>query len=299
MKPWISYLRKSFNPLLPHQQINRTLNCHRTALKTAERSCRILCDIIAPNAGDKLYEALTMEKNVQATNDLGTRATAYKSAPSKNLKTQLLSLYALNCMNEKLKKIHKPFEELSDRQKWCANMAVGRVFPCSVILIMLITLSFLIRLQTTIFRKGNSPKTWGAYHDPRYLEEYTTKANFKKVQYSAFQLATWRTNFRLLVLAKIKRSQTPTIRYYNCVSTFHPIINLLHDIELNPGPNQGASARQANRTRNNNITVAHLNVRSSVLENKFDILTISESWLDNSATNLELEYTRVWFASCR
>ena len=101
--------------------------------------------------------------------------------------------------------------------------------------------------------------------------------------------------------AKIKRSQTPTIRYHDCVSTFHSIIKLLHDIELNPGPNQGASTRQANRTSNNNVTVAHLNARSvkcrdhfiqvkqTVLENKFDVLTISESWSDNSVTNLELE----------
>ena len=32
-----------------------------------------------------------------------------------------------------------------------------------------------------------------------------------------------------------------------------------------------------------------IQVKQTVLENKFDILTISESWLDNSATNLELE----------
>ena len=54
-----------------------------------------------------------MKKNVQATNDLRTLATAYKNAPSKNLKT--LSLYALNYTNEQLKKIHK-LEELSNRQ---------------------------------------------------------------------------------------------------------------------------------------------------------------------------------------
>lgn len=180
-------------------------------------------------------------------------------------------------------------------------MAVGRVFSCSVILITLISLSFLLRFQTSNFKKESSPKTRGAYHDPKYLEEYTGNVNFKEVQYRAFQLTTWRTNFRLLVSARIKRSQTPTIRYHDCVSTFHPIIKLLHDIELNPRPNQGASTRQAKRTSNNNITVAHLNVRSlkcrdhfiqvkqTVLENKFDILTISESWLDNSVTNLEIE----------
>ena len=93
-------------------------NCHRTGRlsKETETSCRILSGVIAPNTGDKPYKGLTMEKNVQATNDLRTLATAYKNAPSNNLKTQILSLYALNYTNEQLKKIHKPFEELSDRQ---------------------------------------------------------------------------------------------------------------------------------------------------------------------------------------
>ena len=107
-QPLKSPLRKQWDDATAIEQ--------RDCLKTAEMSCRILCGVIAPNAGDKLYEALTMEKNVQATNDLRTLATAYKNAPSKNLKTQILSLYALNYTNKQLKKIHKPFEELSDRQ---------------------------------------------------------------------------------------------------------------------------------------------------------------------------------------
>ena len=111
---------------------------------------------------------------------------------------------------------------------------VGRVFSCSVILITLISLSVLLRLQTTSFKKKSSHRTRGAYHDPKYLGEYTGNANFQNAQYRAFHLITWRTNLRLLVLAKIKRSQTPTTRYHDCVFTFHPIIKLLHDIELNP-----------------------------------------------------------------
>ena len=45
-----------------------------------------------------------------------TLTTAYKNAPTKNLKTQILSLYALNHSNEELQKLHEPFEKLSDRQ---------------------------------------------------------------------------------------------------------------------------------------------------------------------------------------
>ena len=51
-----------------------------------------------------------MEKNVQATNDLRTLATAYKNAPSKNLKTQIFSLYALNYTNHQLKKFTIPLK---------------------------------------------------------------------------------------------------------------------------------------------------------------------------------------------
>ena len=50
-----------------------------------------------------------------------------------------------------------------------------------------------------------------------------------------------------------------------------------------------------------NVTIAHLNVRllkccehfvlvkEAILENKFDIFTISETWLNSSATDLEIE----------
>lgn len=148
--------------------------------------------------------------------------------------------------------------------KMTFKMAVGRVFSHSVMLIILISLSVLFRLQTTSNKKKSFRRTRGAYRDLKYLVEYTENANFQKAQYRAFQLITWRTNLRLLVLGKIKRSQTPnfpTSQLCIYVSTFHPIIKLQHDIELNPGPNQGASKQQANRTRNN-VTVAHLNVRS-------------------------------------
>ena len=85
-------------------------------LKTAEVSCRVVCSVIAPGDGDKLYEALMATKNMQRSNDLVTLVTAYKNAPSKNLKTQILSLYALNYSYDELKKLHEPFEDLSDRQ---------------------------------------------------------------------------------------------------------------------------------------------------------------------------------------
>ena len=41
---------------------------------------------------------------------------AYKQAPTKNLKMQILSIYALQYSSSKLKEMHAPFENLINRQ---------------------------------------------------------------------------------------------------------------------------------------------------------------------------------------
>ena len=72
--------------------------------------------VIAPNDPDKLYEALVTATEKCSSHDILTLTTAYKNAPTKNLKIQILSLYVLNYSTEELKKLHEPFEKLSDRQ---------------------------------------------------------------------------------------------------------------------------------------------------------------------------------------
>ena len=80
-------------------------------------SCGLVCSVIAPNDSDKLYKALVMAREKQSSHDILTLTTAYKNAPTKNLKIQILSLYVLNYSTEELKKLHDPFEKLqSDRQ---------------------------------------------------------------------------------------------------------------------------------------------------------------------------------------
>ena len=93
-----------------------TSNEKENCLKTAEMSCRLVCSVIAPNDSDKLYKALVMAREKQSSHDILTLTTAYKNAPTKNLKIQILSLYVLNYSTEELKKLHEPFEKLSDRQ---------------------------------------------------------------------------------------------------------------------------------------------------------------------------------------
>ncbi|CAB4040146.1 Hypothetical predicted protein [Paramuricea clavata] len=83
------------------------------------------------------------------------------------------------------------------------------------------------------------------------------------------------------------------------------------DVESNPGPAQSDNInyRSTNNTNTakissnqGNIKIAHLNIRSLknkehyllaqdlVLKQKFDIFTISETWLDTSVTDTEIEF---------
>ena len=102
------------------------------------------------------------------------------------------------------------------------------------------------------------------------------------------------------VTNRIKRASVTTAYYENSTAAFRPIIQLLHDIELNPGPANCSTTNELKKSTGN-VKIAHLNVRSlkcrehfvlvkeAVLENKFDIFTISETWLNSSVSDLEIE----------
>ena len=56
----------------------------------------LVCKVIAPEDADKLFNALTSkeEDKCQVSDDLKMLMGAFKNANSKNVKTQILSLYA-------------------------------------------------------------------------------------------------------------------------------------------------------------------------------------------------------------
>ena len=128
------------------------------------------------------------------------------------------------------------------------------------------------------------------------------KNSFKSNSYFIRQSTTiWRTK-GLLVIAKVRRTQRACALYCNSTLTFRPLLKLIFDIELNPGPNGSFNCSVKENTRNiNNVKIAHLNVRSlkcrdhfllvkeTILSNKFDVFTISGSWLDASVSDLEIE----------
>ena len=74
-----------------------------------------MCGVIAPNASEELLKYFIKRANA-SNNELDALITAYKQAPTKGLKTQILSIYALRYSSTELKQIHAPFESLGDRQ---------------------------------------------------------------------------------------------------------------------------------------------------------------------------------------
>ena len=65
------------------------------AIKKADGVCQLMCNVIAPSDGDTLFQAvLCQHKREFGDEGLQALVAAYRSAPSKRLKTQILSIYA-------------------------------------------------------------------------------------------------------------------------------------------------------------------------------------------------------------
>ena len=86
-------------------------------LDHVEEACCAVCNVIVPRDSEELLQALkTPAVNEVCKDDLTSLITADKQAPLKNLKTQILSICAPRYSAIFKKKIHEPFEKLSDRQ---------------------------------------------------------------------------------------------------------------------------------------------------------------------------------------
>ena len=73
-------------------------------MNTATDACKIICSIIAPNDGEKLFDSLP---RVNSNEHLLPLVTAYIQAPSSNLKTQILSIYAYELSKRELQILHE------------------------------------------------------------------------------------------------------------------------------------------------------------------------------------------------
>ena len=171
--------------------------------------------------------------------------------------------------------------------------ASGHVRPCSRALCILLLLYALTSAPESQdqFVSSNGFSISSFNHSWKPQASHSENLNL-----SMFHSTKWRTLLR--VTERIKRTKAATALYGNSSSTFRLIIQLMHDIEVNPGPNNYTVGTQK---KTNNVKIAHLNVRSlkrrehfilvkeSILANKFDVFTISETWLNNTVSDLELE----------
>ena len=139
----------------------------------------------------------------------------------------------------------------------------------------------------------------------RFLHQNVVGGETRARGNSVWYVRKWRTSIHLIT--KIKRSGAPTTLYVNSTATFRPTIQLIHDVEPNPGPKNsscGSSGRTTEAIKKqctNNIKIAHLNVRSlkcrehyilakeTITANKIDIFTVSETWLNPSIRDVEIE----------
>ena len=90
----------------------------------------------------------------------------------------------------------------------------------------------------------------------------------------------------------------------NCTASFNPASIILArsgDVHPLPGPNQTNVKIDIPKELKANVKVAHLNVRSlksrehfslvkdTIILNSFDIFTISETWLDSTVNDANIE----------
>ena len=87
--------------------------CQEKALQ----GCLLVCEVIAPNAKDDLFQELSKQSSRESEDDLSKELsglmTAYRDAPTKSVKLQILSLYAYRFSTEKLMRYHEPYEPLT------------------------------------------------------------------------------------------------------------------------------------------------------------------------------------------
>ena len=109
-----------------------------------------LCQIIAPNAGDELLQSCVPLSDLEAecaSGDLVALMQASKNAPPRNLKTQILSLYAYRYPMKKLQKLHESYESITI---WQIRRARTHARECGPGLLVEKSSSYRVRLDTTL-----------------------------------------------------------------------------------------------------------------------------------------------------
>ena len=62
-------------------------------IEKASEACQVICEVIAPNAGEQLFQAMNSTSDIHVSEELAALMTAYKNATTRKLKLQILSIY--------------------------------------------------------------------------------------------------------------------------------------------------------------------------------------------------------------
>jgi hypothetical protein len=84
-----------------------------------------VCNAIAPSAGPELLESCLKRESI--ANDLKPWMEAYKNATTKNVKIQIVSLYAHRFPIKKLQEIHASYENITE---WKIKRARKHAMEC-------------------------------------------------------------------------------------------------------------------------------------------------------------------------
>ena len=91
----------------------------KSCITRASEACTLVCNVITPNDGEKLLKSLPTKDHdqlLQQSSDLIALMSAFSKAPTRNVKIQILSIYAYEYPIKTLQKIHEPYALLSQWQ---------------------------------------------------------------------------------------------------------------------------------------------------------------------------------------
>jgi hypothetical protein len=109
MKKLSREVRESFTPLTSQLSTSWNTTSDKTkqsCVENALEGCRIVCNMVAPMGGDKLFQRIK-QSNESVSGELIALMTAYKRAPTRNTKIQILSIYAHRYPRKELMRIHE------------------------------------------------------------------------------------------------------------------------------------------------------------------------------------------------
>ena len=93
----------------------------------------MICEVIAPNAGEELFQAMNSTSDIHVSEELAALMTAYKNATTRKLKLQILSIYAHNYPAKILIKLHEPYAKVTMWQIRKARLHAQQSGPGNII----------------------------------------------------------------------------------------------------------------------------------------------------------------------